>query len=458
MLQPATVFLLLVAVPIARAAPAWVVGPLLRAPSADEAADSGRNDDARRQVNAAVIRERRAQLDRELAALPADSPERERLILAFSNAAMADLSPADGKVVSTGNPSRRWIPAAAMIGLMLAGPLVFYRLAGLPEISDPAFVRAASPSTIEELVAELERRLDRDPSSAEGWMLLGRTRLSMGQLPGAVAALERALSLDQPAARLDPQLAAQIRVDLADAVAQSSERRLAGRPWALIQEALQRDPNHPKALALAGAYAVSRNDTPAALGYWQTLLAQLPADSDQHRQIAGFIAELQSGRRPGAAPGPGPVAGTSTGADPGAAPRAAPSGNAPAAGPTPQGASAPGPVLQGTVTLDERLAARASPEDTLFVVVRGVGPDGQPAGPPAAVARVRVADLPWRFAFSDRDAMSPMARLSGQQRVIVVARISRAGTATAAPGDLEGRSGVVEPTAEGVAVRIEREL
>jgi hypothetical protein len=39
------------------------------------------------------VLERRAQLERELAQLPPDSPDRDRLILEFSSAALTDLEP-----------------------------------------------------------------------------------------------------------------------------------------------------------------------------------------------------------------------------------------------------------------------------------------------------------------------------------------------------------------------------
>ncbi len=103
------------------------------------------------------------------------------------------------------------------------------------------------------------------------------------------------MSLDSP----DAALAAQIRVDLADALAQSSASRLAGRPWTLIQEALSRDPANQKALALAGAYQVTQGNRTGALKYWEPLLAQLPPGSDQHAQISAFIGDVKSGRRPG---------------------------------------------------------------------------------------------------------------------------------------------------------------
>jgi cytochrome c-type biogenesis protein CcmH len=115
-------------------------------------------------------------------------------------------------------------------------------------------------------------------------------------------------------------------------------------------------------------------------------------------------------------------------------------------------------VLRGRVEIEPALAGRARPDDTLFIAARGVDEEGRPSGPPAAVLRARASDLPLDFEMSDRNAMSPASRLSGQSRVVIVARISRAGTAGGGAGDLEGRSPPVTPDAQAVQVRIDRLL
>ena len=458
-------FLLLVLAPIGLLTTAYVLWPLLRpAPEADDgaeprdrgAAPAGQAGATARAaaLNREIVRERRAQLDRELALLPADSPERDRLILEFSAAALADLegppaspaSPASAEAAAAaaakaargGKPVRgHWLTAALLAGLLAAAPLALYRVAGVPDAASPDFAQRAQPQDLPSLVAELERRLQAEPDQPDGWLLLGRSKMSLGDLAGATAAMERALALDSKI----PGLAAQIRVDLADALAQGASSRLAGRPWQLIQEALKLDDANQKALALAGAYQVTQGNRQAALTYWEPLLAQLPPGSEQHAQIASFIEDLRGGRAPGAGAAASTAGGAGTGAGAGA--RAA------------QG-TGQGPVLRGRVELDPTLAASASPDDTVFVAARGVDKEGQPAGPPAAVLRARVADLPLQFELTDREAMSPAARLSGQERVVVVARISRQGTATAGAGDLEGRSTVVAADAQSVQVRIDR--
>jgi cytochrome c-type biogenesis protein CcmH len=457
-------FLLLILAPIGLLTTAYVIWPLLRpsphaddvtpgrreggrapatgsAPSSDSSDSPDSPDPAAAALNREIVAERRTQLDRELALLPADSPERDRLILEFSAAALADLETSAAPVASRARraPPRR-ITAALLAALLVAAPLAFYRIAGVPDAASPDFAQRAQPQDLPTLVAELEKRLQAEPEQPDGWLLLGRSRMSLGDLAGATAAMERALQIDSKL----PGLAAQIRVDLADALAQGASSRLAGRPWQLIQEALQIDGANQKALALAGAYQVTQGNRPGALVYWEPLLAQLPPGSEQHAQIASFIDDLKSGRAPGSAasPAPRPDAGSGAGA-----------GSAAPADPGPGGG---GPVLRGRVDIDPALAGKAGAGDTVFVAVRAVDQGDKPVGPPVAVLRARVSDLPLQFELSDRQAMSPAAKLSDQKRVVLVARVSRSGAAAAGSGDLEGRSEVVASDAQAVPVLIDR--
>lgn len=468
----ATSFLLLILLPATALISLYVVWPLLR-----------RRDDAQiladesAELNRAVIRERRARLEAELADLPADSPEREALIREFSAAALADLQPARPQQVaadiatqpaeqpgaaqpttadglapanSAARSQPRVLLATVFLVALVALPIAFYRTTGMPEAVQPDFAQQAGQPNVEALLATLEARLAAEPERADGWLMLGRSRMALGQTEAALAALEKALQVDST----EPQLAAQIRVDLADALGRKAGNQLSGRPWALIQEALAKFPNHPKAMALAGAYQVSRKDYQAALGYWEPLLGMLEPGTGPHQQIAQQIAQVRAqaglppldiGSASGAAGGSGPMMG-----------QMPPGGQAPASGPSGT-APANGPVLSGEVGLAASLAAAAQADETVFLAVRSADESGEPAGPPLAVKRIRVADLPHRFSFSDADAMGPMGRLSSSQRVIVIARVSKSGQPTPQPGDLEGRSAVLANDATGVRIQIDRQ-
>jgi cytochrome c-type biogenesis protein CcmH len=66
----------------------------------------------------------------------------------------------------------------------------------------------------------------------------------------------------------------------------------------------------------------------------------------------------------------------------------------------------------------------------------------------------QVKDLPLTFTLDDSMAMSPAARLSSAQRVVIGARISKHGDATTRPGDLQGLSAPIAPGARGLKIEI----
>ncbi|HYF59281.1 MAG TPA: c-type cytochrome biogenesis protein CcmI [Burkholderiaceae bacterium] len=457
----APILLLALLLAVALLVGAWVLWPLLGrgrgGPDVDASA-----------VARAVLRERRREIEAALAHLPPDAPERRAALAEF--AAQADEELGDGAPAApaaAAAPVRRPWTAAALAALLVVPSFVLYLLAGAPQAVSPEFAAGAGePQSLDELAADLRRRLGADPNELDGWRLLGRVELARGRPGEARDAFARALEL----APND----AQAKVDLADATAQAQGAVLEGRPIELIREALALDARNPKALALAGAYQVSRRDFPAAIAHWTVLLEVLPADSEQAKQVAGFIADLRAGRMPrvaaadtppGEAPAPGAAATGPAATGPAATGSVAQAGGAAQGGPAAQGgaggasaAPSPAATLRGRVDLDRRLADRLRPDDTLFVVARTIDEAGRPVGPPVAVLRGRGADLPLDFVLDDRQAMSPAARLSSVPagtQVVVVARLSRHGEAGARPGDLQGASTPIRPGAAGLRVLID---
>lgn len=413
----------------------YVLWPLLRpAPAVvDPSAEIARD----------VLRARRDELLAALSHLPADAPERQAALAEFAAQAQEELVPAT--VQAPARESKRSSLRARMgLGvaglLLLAAPAAMYLIAGMPEAVSPIFVESQRPpASVEELVTRLQARLKEQPNDAEGWSLLGRSELARGNLGPALEALERANTLRPK----DPATLA----DLADALAQRDGRRLDGRPIELIREALAIDPKYGKALALAGAWEVTQGNAPAAIALWGQLLEQLPAESEQARQIAGFVDDLKAGRRPGTGSGA---------ANPSAAAPTTASGSAPAAtGPN----AAPGPAaIQGRVELSAQLKDRLNPKAALFIVARTLDAEGRPSGAPLAVIRTEAVQLPVDFVLDDAQAMSPASKLSAQPsdaRIVVIARVSASGEAALRSGDLLGSSPPVKPGASQLRVLID---
>ena len=368
-------------------------------------------------ANLQILREQRAELDAELAggSLSAEQhasacDELERRVLDEASAAEQPAAARDAGILSA--------VALALAIPLLAGGL--YVALGTPMALDPILSKPVEQATAEDidvLVERLAKRMNEQPNDPAGWALLGRTYAAMQRFEPARDAYKRALALEPKNASL--------LADYADALAMTQGRRLAGEPEQRVMEALAVDPQHLKALALAGSAAMERGDPKAAVGFWTRARDAAPPDSPF---VDGLAASLREARAAAGLP-------VEVGQ----------------AAPAPQPAAAPsGARLSVDVSLAPALAAQVQPGDTLFVFARAA------EGPrmPLAIARRRADELPLTLTLDDSMAMQPQLKLSAFERVVVGARISRSGNATPQSGDLEGQSAPVAPSGR-TAVTIE---
>lgn len=326
----------------------------------------------------------------------------------------------EGRAAEDGSdmsPAR--LPAVALALSVPALAVFFYLWIGEPDALDPVKVAGEPPHEISAdqmagLVAQLAQRLEADPSEPTGWLMLVRSYAMMGDLDAAAATWRR---IGDKA----PDDAG-ILADWADILVAGTDGDFSGEPDRLIARALELEPDNFKALALAGSAAFQRSQYELAVEHWEKILAQIPPTEDGYGQVLASVNDART--RAGLAP---------LGNSGATAEQALPA------------ASALG--LTGTLTLAESFHDQVLPDETIFVFVRPAA-----GGIPVAALRFRVADLPVEFDFRAAELMtqSPLP-----EQVVVAARLSRGGDATARPGDLEGASGVVAVDAVGVQIVID---
>ncbi|MFH1602559.1 MAG: c-type cytochrome biogenesis protein CcmI, partial [Pseudomonadota bacterium] len=327
-------------------------------------------------------------------------------------------------------PSERSKTAA--IAVVIAVPLVsvlLYLALGNLQGLDPAQVSAQQGAShqltkeqIESMAARLAQRLESTPDDAEGWIMLARTYNALGRYGEAAAAFAKAEAKF-------PQ-DAQLLADYADTLAMTQGRRLEGRPEALIRRALKADANNIKALALVGTVEFEKRNFGKAIEHWRQILSLLPADSEMGNSVRASIQEAQDKLGQAGVTQPAPLVAA-----------------------TGKTAAKPGSV-SGMVNLAPAVAARAAPDDTVFVLAR----PAQGSRMPLAATRVKVKDLPFAFSFDDSMAMNPSSKISDFPEVVVAARVSKSGNVVPQPGDLEGVSKSVRPGASGIKVDISNEI
>lgn len=382
-------------------------------------------------ANLALLREQRAQLDTELAAGLISPAEHMQAQTELARRVLQESAAAERSGPTV--PRR-----ATALGLLLAVPALaigLYAYMGEPDAVryEAELARAQGEVTNDELdamVRQVTQQLESKPVGqavdAPAWAMLARAHASRQRFADADKAYQRAIELtpDNP----------DLLVDRADLLSLLQGQSASGEPMRLVNRALEIDPGHPKALALAGSSAYGRKDFVAAQAFWQRARERAAPGSPFAQ---GLESSLEAARA-GIASQPG-----------GAARLAAKDVKATPADPTPATTSHSG--VRGQITIAPELQAKLAAGDTLFVFARPV------QGPrmPLAVMRVAATAGPVPFALDDSQAMAPELRLSMHEQVVVEARISRTGQAMPQSGDLQGTSGPVPSNSARLQIRID---
>ena len=273
----------------------YVLPPALRA------AASITEDSARREANIAVYRDQLSELEDDLRngivsqeQYAQDRDDIERRLLEDTATEKAAIKP-----VPVSADARKYSYMVA-IGLALVA-VVCYLAVGKPDsiTAAPTPTIASTPAPpeaepagertqaqIEANVATLAKRLQSNPSDAQGWTMLARSYSSMGRFGEAAGAYARVTELTPNDADL--------WAEYAFSVAMASGRKLEGKPMELVQQALKIDPNNAKALELAASAAYEAQNYQKAIDYWQRVLKQVPPTSEVAQAIQARIEEAKS--------------------------------------------------------------------------------------------------------------------------------------------------------------------
>ncbi len=201
----------------------------------------------------------------------------------------------------------------------------------------------AQDDQIRGMVEGLAARLENDPDDLQGWLMLGRSRMVLQEMPLARQAFERAKEL----APDDPD----VLLGYASSLLQPSETPggdpIVGTEAAAVYERLLTlVPDDPEPRWLLGLAAAQAGESDEAVGHWQDLLSLIDEGSEDYGIVKARIAALE---------GDEPAAKVAAGATPSLTPGAAlpaPSGETPvASGPQP---SAEDMAEMAALSSDER--------------------------------------------------------------------------------------------------------
>lgn len=298
--------------------------------------------------------------------------------------------------------------SVVFVAALSAGLYAYKGSPGLPS-------GASQQPDVDDMVASLAARLERQPDDLGGWKMLGRSYMTLNDFAAAADAFERAVELESAQN-------AQTLVDLGVALAQQGGQRLSPRTVSVFENAIALEPNHPEALFWSGIGAFNRGDSALAADRWERLLATNPPP-----EVAGIIEQRIADWR---------------GEEP------------PALAPQPAPPERAGAVVRASIGLSDAARSTLPAEATVFVIAR----DPAQPSPPIAVTRRQLSELPAVIELGDRDSMIPGRTLSGFAEFELVARVSVSGSPAAQPGDWFAAKIVRPADSAEVALSIDEEV
>lgn len=366
----------------------------------------------RRAQNIAIFRHRLAELDEEKAMGHLDDSQYDALKAELEATLLTDVEGEGSQALQAGTTRMRWLALVLVITVPLVSLGLYFKWGAYEGVEQRLLIaqmeQAEGVPDVEELLTQLETRLHENPNNPEGWFMLARTRMSLGQYAqSAEAFLQLAKLLES-----EPREAAAIYGLYAQALYFASQGTFDQSVMGAIKEALDRNPEEINSIGLLGIRAFEEGNYAQAAQYWEKVL-ELNPDGPNSDAVRGGIERARA-----------LIAENEVQAASGSLP------------------DTDAPQLQVTVSLDPALNGQVSPTDTLFIYAREL--NGSPM--PVAIVRKQVQDLPLTVNLDDSTAMGPMAKLSSLEQVEVVARISKQGTPTANPGDLQGVIAPVQVT------------
>jgi len=294
----------------------------------------------------------------------------------------------------------------SVIAIPLITVLLYFQL-GTPELIVPKPTAQALPEgmpSIEKMVGDLQKRLEKDPNDADGWYLMGRTMMMMKQYAAAAESYENTYKLvgDEP----------MVMLALADATAMAQGGNMVGRPEKLVFDAIAIDPNNTTGLWMAGMIAEEQGKDEEALNLWlrlRPLIGEMPSEVAQLDNFINRVANRLGKDISSQLESSSAMAASTTD-------------------------SIGGAVVRVTIQLSDAFYAKVTGEETVFIYAKAM------QGPrfPVAAARYQVKDLPVSITLDDSNAVMTTSKLSSFKEVRVGARVSFSGDAITKSGDLIG--------------------
>jgi cytochrome c-type biogenesis protein CcmH len=253
----------------------------------------------------AVYRDQLGEIDRDRAAGLIAATEAEAAKIEVSRRLIAA---ADAAAVGKSQPDvsplrRRRVTAIAALILLPVGAVALYLMLGSPQMpGEPLAARLRAPEqnrSIESLIAQVEDRLQKNPTDGRAWEVLAPVYMRLGRFDEAARAWGHAISLNGSSASREANYG-EAQVAAANGVVTADAK-------SAFERALKLDPKDVMARFYMGMAADQDGRRADAEKIWNDLLAGAPPGAPWIEVVRHALAQIAPAGTPAAnAPGPTP--------------------------------------------------------------------------------------------------------------------------------------------------------
>ncbi len=225
-------------------------------------------------TEAAVYKDQLAEIDRDVSAGLINIPEAEAARVEISRRLLAA---ADHRRDPPSAPNiglRRAAAVIALVGLPAVAVALYYPL-GSPRLEDfPLAQRTRTPDAtqpLDDLVAQVEQHLDKNPTDGRGWSVLAPVLARLGRYDDAIRAFRNSITYNGDSAER--------RADLGEALIGAAGGVVTGEAKAEFERALALNADEVKASYFLGLAAEQDGRATEAASIWRAMLAKAPANA-----------------------------------------------------------------------------------------------------------------------------------------------------------------------------------
>jgi cytochrome c-type biogenesis protein CcmH len=251
------------------------------------------NRAAREGSEANVYKDQLAEVERDAEAGLIEAPEASAARVEISRRLLASAEAEPAPATSSRTGWRRAVAVLALLGLPLIAVGVYLPL-GSPQLGDaPLAQRAKAPAAsqpLDNLVAQVEAHLEKNPTEARGWTVLAPVLVKLGRFDDAAKAYRNAITYAGDTAER--------RADLGETMAMAAGGVITADAKAEFERALALNPQEVKSRYFLGLAAEQDGRPSDAAALWRAMLEKAPADAPWRPMLQSELARVGGAKVP----------------------------------------------------------------------------------------------------------------------------------------------------------------